>query len=102
MVSTQAPSDVGEDRVPVFEFDPKRRARKDLGDRPEQLERGFLLGAVLLSGLFDRPRTGRPALPGYDGPLETCDAIAALLMGKTAGRPRNAAASDADTRRRDP
>jgi hypothetical protein len=40
-VPAQAPGDVGQDRLAVLELDREGRTRKNLLDRPEQLERGL-------------------------------------------------------------
>jgi hypothetical protein len=37
-MTPQSARDMGQDAVPVLEFDRKRRAREDLLDRPEDLE----------------------------------------------------------------
>jgi hypothetical protein len=61
----QATRDVREDRVPVLELDAERRARKDLGDGAEELERGFLRVGRRGTVLTARPRTARPPPSGY-------------------------------------
>jgi hypothetical protein len=41
-MATQAPRDMGQDGVAVFQLDGKGRARENLFDRPKQLERRLL------------------------------------------------------------
>lgn len=59
-MATQAAGDVGQDRLAVLELDGEGRARKDLLDGPEQLQRG------LFRDLRDRrPGTMMGAARGY-------------------------------------
>jgi len=62
----QPAGDVREYRVPVFEFDAERRARKDLRDRAEEFERGFLCRRVFVARRLRGPWPYRPTPPGYE------------------------------------
>jgi len=64
-VAPQPSGDVGQDRLPVFQLDGERRAREDLLDRAEELERR------LFGRLFGRLRRSRgvEGSAGYENTL---------------------------------